>query len=301
MLRSYRERARLLRDVSRFDAAYVFREITPLGPAAMERVLAKRGLPYIYDFDDAVFVPYRSPSNGYLSLLKYPPKTKTACRLAAHVMAGNSYLAAYASKVNDRVSVVPSTIDLHQYQRRSTGSGSGPPVIGWTGSHSTVQHLETVGPALQRLAASHEFVLRVIGVADFRLPGVDVHPVRWRSETEVDDLAPIDIGIMPLPDTAWTRGKCGMKALQYMALGIATVCSPVGVNTDIIDDGSNGLLASTTDEWVVRLAELLGSPDRRAQLGAAGRQTVEQRFDGAQVAGQVASIFRAVAAARARA
>jgi glycosyltransferase involved in cell wall biosynthesis len=161
-----------------------------------------------------------------------------------------------------------------------------------------VQHLETVGPALQRLAASHQFVLRVIGVDDFRLPGVTVDPVRWRSETEVDDLAPIDIGIMPLPDTPWTRGKCGMKALQYMALGIATVCSPVGVNTDIVDDGTNGLLASTTDEWVARLTDLLGSPDRRAQLGAAGRETVERRFDGARIANQVASILRGAAATR---
>ena len=294
MLSDYRARARLLRDVSGFDAAYVFREVTPLGPALMERALARRGLPYVYDFDDAIFVPYRSPSNGYLSLLKYPPKTRTACRLAAHVMAGNEHLATYARKVNDNVTIVPSTIDLHRYRRPAREAGSGPLVIGWTGSHSTVQHLMTISGALQRLAASHEYVLRVIGVDDFRLPGVDVHAVLWRATTEVEDLAPVDIGIMPLPDTPWTRGKCGMKALQYMALGIPTICSPVGVNTDIIDDGENGLLASTDDEWVQRLAELLASPEERARLGAAGRQRVEEGFDGAQVARQVAAIFHDV-------
>jgi glycosyltransferase involved in cell wall biosynthesis len=297
MGRRFAARARLLRGAHDFDAAYVFREASPIGPAVFERSLRRRRLPYVYDFDDAVFVPYRSPSNGYLSLLKYPPKTRTACRLAAHVMAGNAYLADYARRFNADVSVVPTTIDLSTYQV-PPDPHSDPPVIGWTGSHSTVQHLDTLRPALQRLARTHRFRLRVIGADAVVLVGGDVEVTPWRADTEVEDLTGIDIGVMPLPDDAWTRGKCGAKALQYMGLAIPTVCSPVGVNVDIIDHRRNGLLAGTEEEWVAGLGELLDSPQLRRQLGAAGRTTVEEDFDGAKVAQQVADIFETVVTAR---
>jgi glycosyltransferase involved in cell wall biosynthesis len=296
--RQFAARTRLVRRARDFDAAYVFREASPLGPAIFERYLHRIGLPYVYDFDDAVFVPYRSPSNGYLSLLKYPPKTRTACRKAAHVMAGNGYLADYARRFNPNVSIVPTTIDLSTYRVPARAPGSNPPVIGWTGSHSTVQHLETLLPALERLARTRRFRLRVIGAPDFRADGLDVDVRPWRAATEVDDLTGIDIGVMPLPDDAWTRGKCGAKALQYMGLAIPTVCSPVGVNVEIVDHGRNGLLAATEDEWVARLTELLESFELRQRLGTAGRLTVVERFDGAEVAERVADIFESAASRR---
>lgn len=283
-----------LQAVREFDAVYILREAALLGPPWFERWIHGTGVPVIFDFDDAVFVPYVSPSNGYLSYLKFPGKTRTICRLAAHVMAGNEYLADYARAVNDHVTVIPTTVDTQKYTVERHAPPNDPPVIGWTGSHSTAQHLQTLGGALRRLAKEERFRLRVIGAPEFELEGVDVEVVAWRSETEVADLRSIDIGVMPLPDDRWSRGKCGMKALQYMGLGIPTVCSPVGVNSDIIRDDENGLLASTEDEWVEKLALLLRSAELRERLGRAGRATVETTYSAAVQAPRVFQIIESV-------
>lgn len=288
-----RRRARDVRAARGYDAVYLLREAALLGPPFFERRLARAGAPVIFDFDDAIFERYVSPSNGYLSYLKFPGKTGDICRLAAHVMAGNEYLAAYARRFNTRVSVVPTTVDTSKYTvepRRANAV----PVIGWTGSYSTVQHLLTVAGALRRLAARERFRLRVVGSPGMRLDGLEglnVETVVWRSETEVEDLRPFDIGVMPLPEDRWSRGKCGMKALQYMGLAIPTVCSPVGVNTEIVRDGETGLLASSEDEWVEKLALLLRSPELRARLGRAGRAAVEGRYSATAQAPRVYELF----------
>jgi len=288
--RAMGRRVRRLRRLGDFDAAYVFREASLLGPPVFERWLHRAGLPYVFDFDDATWLP---PPGSSLSALKYPQKTRTLCRLAASVMAGNPYLASYARRFNDNVAYVPTTIDLSTYTLRSVGrSADEPVVIGWSGSTSTVAYLEGLRPALTRLARDRQFRLRVIGTPRFDLPGVDVCATPWRSATEVEDLRDIDIGLMPLPDDPWARGKCALKALQYMALGIPAVCSPVGVNADIVRDGDNGFLASTDDEWVDRLSRLLDDASLRASIGAAGRRTVEEDFDGRVQARRVAEIFR---------
>lgn len=289
-----------LQSVTNYDLVYVFREAALLGPAWFERRIAAAGVPIVFDFDDAIFVPYRSPANGYLSYLKFPTKTRTICRLAAHVMAGNSYLADYARQVNKHVSIVPSTVNLTEYSLNGKSSEKSVPVIGWTGSYSTVPHLNTLRSAFQQLAKRHRFRLRVIGAHDYTLPGVDVEAVPWRSQSEVDDLRPVDIGIMPVPDDRWSRGKCGMKALQYMGLGIATVCSPVGMNCDIIDDEANGLLAASREEWIAQLSRLLQDARLRARLGQAGRKTVEQRYSSAVHVPRVHQIMQEAVAANER-
>lgn len=292
--RAFFRRFGLMSSLSAYDAVYVFREAALLGPALFERLIRHSGIPMVFDFDDAVFVPYKSPSNGYLSLLKFPGKTRTICRLAAHVIAGNSYLAEYARRVTSRVTVVPTTIDTAKYTLDSSRRTSVPPVIGWSGSYSTVQHLETLRGALARLRKRHRFRLRVIGTARFEVEGVEVEATPWRSETEVEDLRSMDIGVMPLPDDPWSRGKCGLKALQYMALGIPTVCSPVGVNGEIVSDGRNGFLAATEDEWVDRLTLLLQSAPLRGRLGQAGRHTVEEKYSAAVQSPRVSAVFESV-------
>jgi len=287
---------RRLSDVRRahqFDVVYVFREAALLGPAFFERLVYQTRVPIVFDFDDAIFVSYRSPSNGYLSYLKFAGKTKSICRMAAHVMVGNPYLAEYARQVNDHVTVIPTTIDTSKYQllpRRQ----SDVPVIGWTGSHSTVQHLDTLRGALQKLAKLQSFRLRVIGTPYYKIEGVDVEAVHWKSSTEVEDLSYVDIGVMPLPNDAWSKGKCGAKALQFMGLGIPTICSPVGVNTEIIQDNQNGLLADSEDEWVEKMSQLIKSREMRERLGQAGRQTVEERYSAKSQAPRVYEIFKSV-------
>jgi glycosyltransferase involved in cell wall biosynthesis len=285
-----------LASVKDYDLVYLFREAALLGPPWFERKIARSGVPMVFDFDDAVFVAYRSPSNGYLSYLKFPQKTGEICRLSAHVMAGNQYLADYAGRFNPNVTIVPTTIDTLKY-RQVEKQETETLTIGWSGSHSTVQHLDTVRDVLQELARDERFKLRVIGATDYRLDSVEVEALSWRSETEVADLRPIDIGIMPLPDDQWSKGKCGLKALQYMALGIPTICSPVGVNTTIITDGVNGFIAGEKDEWVAKLKLLLHSPELRRKIGEAGRVTVEEEYSAATQAPRVLKIFEAVAKA----
>lgn len=279
-----------MRSLANYDAVYIFREAALLGPPVFERWIARTRLPVIFDFDDAIFVSYVSPSNGYLSYLKFPAKTRTICKLATHVMAGNPYLAEYAGQVNDQVTIVPTTIDTEKYTLEPRPLAE-VPVIGWSGSHSTVQHLDTLRSVLQRLAKQERFKLRVIGTSKYELEGVDVEAIAWRSETEIADLRPMDIGIMPLPDDQWSRGKCGLKALQYMALAIPTVCSPVGVNTKIIQDDENGFLAGTEDEWIDKLTSLLKSVPLRKRLGLAGRATVEAEYSALSQAPRVYEIL----------
>jgi glycosyltransferase involved in cell wall biosynthesis len=296
LVRRFRE----VRGARDFDAVYVLREAALLGPPFFERMLARSGTPYVFDFDDAVFERYVSPANGYLSYLKFPGKTRTICRLAAHVMAGNDYLADYARKVNPNVTVVPTTVDTEKYTVEERPPND-VPVIGWTGSYSTAQHLLTLAGALRRLAERERFRLRVIGAPNMGLDalgGLEVESLPWRSETEVEDLRPFDVGVMPLPEDRWSRGKCGMKALQYMGLAIPTVCSPVGVNSEIIRDGENGLLARDEGEWVEKLGLLLRSPELRARLGRAGRATVEERYSARAQAPRVLRVFESVAADR---
>ena len=290
-----RNLARRLSTISkarRYDLVYILREAALLGPAVFERLLYQQRVPFVFDFDDAIFVTYRSPSNGYLSYLKFASKTKTICRLASHVMVGNPYLAEYAGQVNDNVTVIPTTIDTEKYRVAPPRSDAGPVTIGWTGSYSTVQHLDTLRGALQKLAAKEKFRLRVIGTPSYECPPVEVEAMRWRAATELEDLGAIDIGVMPLPDDNWSKGKCGLKALQFMALGIPTICSPVGVNTDIIQNDENGFLAASEDEWVEKLTRLLRSAELRRRLGDAGRATVEQKYSAVTQAPRVYEIFK---------
>jgi len=287
-------RAALLSKLTNYDVIYLHREAALLGPAVFERLIHRSGVPIVFDFDDAIFLSYKSPSNGYLSYLKFAGKTKTNCRLAAHVMVGNPYLAEYARQFNQNVSIIPTTIDTDKYKPVNIEDASGPIVIGWTGSHSTVQHLDTLRSALAKLAQRESIRLRVIGTPNYQIEGVEFETIMWRSETEVEDLSAVDIGIMPLPDDNWARGKCGAKALQFMAMGIPTVCSPVGVNTDIIQDNENGLIANSEDEWIEKLSLLIRSRELRARLGKAGRQTIEQRFSAAVQAPRVHEVLESV-------
>ncbi len=294
VIQQYWRRLRVLRHVREFDAVYVFRETALLGPPIFEPWIHRTGVPLVFDFDDAVWLSVLSGPNGKFSLLKFNGmKTRAACRYAAHVMAGNEYLAQYARQYCKDVSIVPTTIDVEKYTVNAKAI-SAVPVIGWSGSFSTVPCLDIVRGALQRLAKEVRFRLRVVGTADYRLEGVEVASTGWCSATELDDLRSMDIGLMPLPDDQWCRGKCGLKALQYMALGIPTVVSPVGVNASIIEDGKNGFWAVTEDEWVEKLRLLLSAPDIRHRLGAAGRATVEERYSAQVQAPRVFAILRKV-------
>lgn len=274
-------RAEHVRRARDFDLIVLQREALMTGSIRFERAFAKSGVPVIYDFDDAIWQMDVSEANRRLKWLKDPGKVPKIIALADHVIAGNAYLADYARRYNRHVEVIPTVIDTERYVPTPVAPrADGKVVIGWTGSLTSVTHLRRALPMLEEVQRSlgGDVILRVISDRPLEAPGIQVENVRWNAATEAEDLAAIDIGIMPMPDDEWSRGKCGFKGLQYMGMGKAVVLSPVGVNNTIVQDGVNGLLAATDAEWKEKLARLVADADLRRRLGSAARRTVEEKY-----------------------
>ncbi len=266
-----------LQRANKFDLIYIYRDAFFFG-TFFEKRLAKKKAKIIYDFDDAIWLMDKNPNQGIFNLLKNPNKTSKIVSLADIVIVGNEYLATYAKQFNQNIKIIPSTIDFSKYI--PTPKSKDKICIGWTGSFSTIKHFEIAIPALTVIKEkySDKVYFKVIGDPSYSNQVLDVKGIKWASETEVEDLSELDIGIMPLPDNEWTRGKCAMKGLQYMALEIPTIMSPVGINSEIIKDGENGFLASSTNEWVNKLVLLIENESARKKLGKAGRKTVEKDY-----------------------
>jgi glycosyltransferase involved in cell wall biosynthesis len=292
IVRGYVKRAGDVVKLRSADVVFVYREAGLLGPPWIEQLLSWR-LPLVFDFDDAIYLADTSPANAWSRALKVRGKPKVICRIARHVTVGNEFLAEFASRYTPAVTVVPSTIDTGLYRIRKRPENDRP-VVGWTGSGTTLPYLEALGPALRRLRQRRDFELRVIG-GQVQIDGVAVRCVPWNAETEVDDLRPLDVGVLPLPDTEWARGKCGMKALQYMALGVPPVVSPIGANTTIVRDGVNGFHARTDEEWADRLSILLDNAALRSRMSFWARRTVEESYSSEMHASRMARILHEAA------
>jgi glycosyltransferase involved in cell wall biosynthesis len=264
----------------RYDVLFVERESFFMGGAWFEW-LAARSAPLVFDFDDAIWIHGVSEGNKRFAFLKNTDKISHIVRMAHTVVAGNPYLADWAHQYNRNVRIVPTTIDTDLYVPRPGGVHScAPVVIGWSGSFSTIEHFKLAIPALLRVKDrfGDQVKFKVIGDGNYRHETLGVVGEPWDIASEVAELQKIDIGIMPLPDDEWARGKCGLKGLQYMALGIPTLMSPVGVNTDIICDSENGYLPGSEDEWVQRLSQLVDDANLRRRIGNMGRQTVIEKY-----------------------
>lgn len=262
----------------KYDAVYVQREAFMIGTSLFERLFKLFSGKLVFDFDDAIWLPNVSDGNKALNFLKDPRKTEKLIKIADMVFAGNDYLKDYALQFNDNVRIVPTTIDTSWYKPGRNKQNQ--ICIGWTGSSTTIQHFETLLPVLKELKNKHGDLLRfkVIGDPSYYNEELGIQGLPWRSETEVEDLQDIDIGVMPLPDNQWTKGKCACKGLQYMAAGIATIMSPVGVNKEIIVEGENGFSANSEAEWLEIIDKLIDDKNLRNKLGEAGRKTVENSF-----------------------
>jgi glycosyltransferase involved in cell wall biosynthesis len=262
------------------DAAIVQREAIQLGTTVFESALARSRAKLVFDFDDAIWLADASPANRRMAWLKRPGKASRLIALADQVWAGNGYLAGYARRFNADVQVVPTTVDTERHRPPPHRPVDGPVCLGWTGSPSTIKHFELVVPVLLRLRErfGERINFRVIGDGLYRNEVLEISGLPWREETEIEDLSAIDIGLMPLPNDEWAKGKCGLKALQFMAMELPVVTSPVGVNTEIVQDGVNGFLASDDDEWFERVSELIESAQLRTEIGRAARRTVVEHY-----------------------
>jgi glycosyltransferase involved in cell wall biosynthesis len=271
--------AKRTRDLARarhFDLIYIYREAFFVGPGIVETMLHTMHVPYIFDFDDAIYLPTTSTGNAQFAWFKDPGKVAGIVRGASIVLAGNQHLANWAKQHNSAVEVFPTTINTEVYRVRKEDP-TRPLCVGWTGSPTTVSYLHFLDKTLINLQDRHKIKLRVIGAPDYKLNGAEVELTPWKESTEPADLAAVDIGLMPLPDDEWSRGKCGGKALQYMGLGIPAVLSPVGVNVEIAHDNA-ALLASSEQEWMQALELLITNESQRREYGQRGRKRVEEQF-----------------------
>lgn len=276
---SFLRRFGLLFKLRKADYIFIHREVAHVGPPIFEWIIAKiLSRKYIYDFDDAIWLPNYSDTNAGFHRLKAYWKVNYCMKWAYRISAGNEYLASYARQFNVHVSIIPTTIDTEFHHTISCDHDAPKPVIGWTGTHTTMRYLDELVPVLKELEQTHDFTFLVISneKPDYDLSSLEF--IKWKKETEIEDLARMNIGVMPLQHDIWSEGKCGFKGLQYMALEIASIMSPVGVNTSIVQDGVNGFLAETPEEWKEKLTLLLENKELRVKLGKAGKLTVEERY-----------------------
>lgn len=279
LLRAFLHRLEALIAARHFDLVVVEKEIFPYFPALPERALGWLGVPYVADYDDALFHQYDQHRSAWVRRL-LGRKIARVMRGAELVTAGNAYLAEYAFRAGaTHVEIIPTVIDLERYPRSSvTRPPDMPFTIGWIGSPSTAKYLQAIARALAEVCAGGQARVRLIGSGSLELPGVPVEVLPWDEATEVSNMQQFDVGIMPLPDQPWERGKCGFKLIQYMACGLPVVASPVGVNTEIIEHGANGFLANTIDEWVQAMRTLMLDTALRQRMGQAGRGKVEENY-----------------------
>ena len=294
--RSYLKRMRALLIGPGADIVWIYAELFPLLPGWVERLALSRSRAVVYDFDDAFFHIYAASSNPLVRRLlgrKFEPLLKRASACSC----GNAYLLDYAARFCRRSIILPTVVDTDLYMPRPNRSEPhGPLVIGWIGSPTTWGYLRPILPLLAELSRERGIKVRVVGAGaqaeKERFPGLDL--VDWVESREVAEIQAMDIGIMPVPDDFWGKGKSGYKLIQYMACGLPVVASPVGVNRDIVSHGTSGFQATTLSEWRDFLIELIEDSDLRARMGLVGRKRVEEEFSLNVQAPRLISLLKSV-------
>lgn len=289
----YVRRVKRLLLAGQYDLLWVQTEALPWALAAWEQALLPSSTKIVVDFDDAWFHRYDMHNSSTVRWL-YADKIPRLMRRSSLVIAGNDYIAQFAKNAGaQRVSVLPTVVSATQYRAKLTRSAV--LTIGWIGSPSTTRHLVQLAPVIAQLRKAGNVRMLAVGADVDQLRGLPVEVRPWQLDREVQDLQEMDIGVMPLPDSPWERGKCGFKLIQYMACGLPVVASPVGVNTSIVQSGVNGFLANSTTEWVSSLEQLIRDPSLRQSMGTNGRRVFEERYSYESVANKLVELIRSVA------
>jgi len=299
----YARRAVLLAAPGRPDLAFIHREAVPRGNRAVLARLGGLGIPVVYDLDDAIYLRPRDfvregeDSRRLMHRGKDPSEVDDLLAGSDLALVGNGTLAAHAREVGARrVEVLPTPVDTDLFRPGAAPEGADPrPLVGWIGSPTATYCLRGIASALSKAAAQVPFRLLVVGASGpVEVPGVEVIRRDWSLDRESSDYASLAVGLYPLPDSPWTRGKCGYKALLYAASGVPCVASPVGVSAEIVRDGETGFHARTDEEWADRIPRLLRDPALRARMGAAGRRRVEEGYSVRALAPCLVSALRSV-------
>lgn len=277
-IRAYWSRFTLLFRLSRYDIIYIHLWYTPYGPPLFERVVTFLHKKVIYDIDDMVFLGHSSSANQLLMFLKGKNKMIALMKKSTHVITCTPHLDAFVRKYNRNTTDISSTINTDTYVPVNTYEDVKPITIGWSGSHSTAKYVYLLKEVLLEVYKKYKFKLLVIGDASFHIDGLDCEAIQWVEASEVEDLQRIDIGIYPLPNEEWVLGKSGLKALQYMALGIPTVASAIGANYRVIENGASGTLADSNEAWKDALEKYILDPTLRKKHGLNARKRVEDLY-----------------------
>lgn len=285
------------------DVVLIQREAMMFGPPLIEWLITRAlRRPMVLDLDDATYVPYTSPTYGGIGkALKWFSKTDDLIRWAAIVTCGNRAIAEYVSSKGAPARFIPTVVDTDVFRPASGRNPSNPVVLGWIGTHSTFPYLESIFPVLRELAKEHEFRLKVVGAGkdEVNVAGVEVENLPWELAREVEDFQSIDVGLYPIDASLysgkWAFGKSGFKAIQYMAVGIPYVATPVGGSTEIGEAGRTHFFATTSDEWCQALEILLSDVERRQRMGAAGRRHVVEHYELQAQADKLAEALREAA------
>ncbi|MCS5704707.1 glycosyltransferase family 4 protein [Synechococcus sp. FGCU-3] len=295
LLFAYGRRLRLLWRAKRFDLVIVYGELLPLWPGWLELWLLQ--VPFLYDCDDAFHLKYRQGRLRWLELLLWAKVDRMMANAAA-ITAGNNALAAHGRRFNANVTLLPSVVDTEHYRPASSQSAAPadhPFTVGWIGSPSTAPYLQQLVAPLERLALERPVRLLVVGGSAPAIAGVEVIEHPWSLEQEVPLIQQFHVGVMPLPDTPWTRGKCAYKLIQCMACGIPVIASPVGANVDAVPP-SCGLLADGSAQWLAAFRQLAADAELRELMGAAARRWVEERYSLRSALPVLLSVIRAALA-----
>ncbi len=277
--RGYLKRISELKKVKQYDLLYIFLWVTPFGPPLFEKMFVKRNPHVVYDIDDAIFIKSHSLVNKWVDMIRGRKKPFFLMKKAKHVITCTPYLTEVALEYNDKVTDISSTINTDTYIPVNNFANDHTLVLGWSGSLSTIRFFNILKPTLLALQEKKPFKLVVMGDPDYRIEGLDMEAVEWTIEKEIPTLQRFDIGLYPLPlDDEWVLGKSGLKALQYMAVGVPVVATALGANYRIMKDGETGFLVKTAEEWMQRLEQLMDDPALRKRIGDAARKNVEDHY-----------------------
>ena len=273
----YFKRIKLIYTIKEYDLVYVFLWVTPMGTTFFEKMVRKKSRRLIYDIEDNILEKQDNPINRIFSFLKSNKKTIYLIQNADHVIASSSFLAKfYCKKINvfSQSTFISSSVNINYHTQKNFNKSHKKITLGWTGTFSSRIYLESIEHILKKLTKKHDFKLLIISNFDYYLEGVDVEVIKWNKQSEINDLHKIDIGIYPLLDNNWVLGKSGLKAIQYMSIGIPTVATNVGTSSDIITHMENGILVDTENDWLKHLSLLIMNPELRKKIGSKARQTV---------------------------
>lgn len=277
---SYKARFQLLSEAGKYDVVYLHLWGTPFGPPLFEKLLRKKAKRLIYDIDDLVYLKNtKSKAHPMVTWIKGRKKPLYLMQHADHVITCTPYLDEFVKQFNTNTTDISSTVDTDQrYQVVNNYANDHLITIGWSGSLSTSKYFYLLADVFKQLAQKHRFRLVVMGDPAVSIEGLDVEAIPWAESYEIEKLQQFDIGVYPLPDEEWVLGKSGLKAIQYMALGIPTVATAIGANFRVIEDGHSGFLVNNTEEWIKVLGRLIEDPELRRRTGLNGRKRVESLF-----------------------